>query len=354
MFGSSPSSLRLEEFSRFNQELEALVRTRLPLSQGLRRMARDLGSSRVLGALADEVAKGLERGRSLSESLEESGRSFPRLYIQLVRVGEKSESLATVLSAIVRSARREQEMRSSLKTMLIYPTFILTLAMAITVGVALFVVPHFVNLYAEIGAELPAITLFIIAGSRSLSGKEGLGLLLIPILLVMLYRIARKRPSTRRWLDAVVYRLPLFGSLVSVHHAGLWCRALGELVGGGIPLDESLDCVAEAVSNLRLRKITLDAAARVRRGGRIFDATEGVYVLPASFLWMIGRAEERGDLSDTLRELADLAEAKTTLLRQRAFTFFEPILLLCIGLGIGILVVSLYLPLFWIGHVVGL
>lgn len=345
-------SLRLEEFLRFNQELEALVRTRLPLSDGLRRLGGESSLARRLDGVARSVAEGLDRGRSLSQAVEESGHAFPRLYVEMIRVGEKSESLSTVLNAVVRSAHRQLEVRSAFKTMLFYPLFVLILAMSITLGVAIFVVPHFIEIYAQLGAELPGLTLLIVTLSRALS-ENGIVVLLIPVLFVLLARAFVSLPFVRRWFHSWVYWVPMVGPLMSIHHTGLWCRALGELVGGGVPLDESLDWVSEVVPNHTLRGISQRAAVDVRRGGRLAQSMEGTRAIPPSFQWMISRAEERGDLRDTLRELADLADAKAGLLRQRAFVYFEPLILVGVGLFIGILVVSLYLPLFSIPRLIG-
>ncbi len=346
MAKTSSPSLKLEDFVRFNQELESIARSRIPLSSGMRKLGEEFRASSRLRKVAEEVAAGLERGRPLSQALEESGHQFPRLYVELIRVGEKSESLPAILNAVVQSGHRELEMRSALKTILTYPVAVLALAFGIVILLSVYVVPHFIQLYEEMGAELPRLTLWLITALDWFTDWTlfiPFGLLILLVILVRnLYRVA----ATRRVLDTLVYRLPLFGSLFSVHHSGQWCRVMGELLRGGVSLDEALDCAAEAVPNQVMRSLSHQAAQQVRRGGHLLEPFEHSFVFPPSFEYLIGRGEQRGDLQNTFTDLADLADARSLLLRQRALVFFEPFLLIVLGLSIAFLVISLYFPLF--------
>ncbi len=338
--------LSLEEFIRFNQELEGLARTRLPLGTGVRRMATELKSSRALRSLATDVAAGLERGQSLSEALQQSGHQFPRVYLEMIRVGERSESLGAILNTVVRAGRQEQEMHSAVRTLLTYPAFIICASVVVVTILSVYVVPHFQTIYGELGAELPGLTIFLVSAVSYLRGWGVLGILVVPVFVILAVRLLYGLPPVRRMVDAAIYRIPLIGPMVSVHHAGQWCRALGELLLRGVPLDESLDFAADAMPNLTLRQLSLAAAAHVRRGGRMVVPLEDTPAIPSSYRWMLGRAEERGDLGETCRELADLAESNTAYFRQRAFLFFEPIVLVVIGLCVAVVIVALYLPLF--------
>ncbi len=345
----------LEEFIRFNQELEALVRANFPLAEGIRRLSGEMRASRNLREMSDGIARELERGQSLAQAIEKSGSGFPKMYLEMIRVGEKSGSLAASLRTIIHASERELDLRSTLRTMMAYPLVILALAVALIFFLSLTVIPRFSDIYAQLGAELPALTTWVMQLGRLWNLGMGFiflvgGLVVVALLLRWLHHnfLVMRLFDNELWL-----RLPILGPLISMHVAEQWSRALSQLLRGGVPLAESLGFMSDTLPNLSVQKVCKDCEANVRRGGRLVDCLDRSPAFSPSFRWILARAEERGDLADALDDLACLAEAKGHFFRQRALVFFEPLLLIAVGCGVGILVIALYLPIFSIPKIIG-
>lgn len=347
MSTGSTKPLSLKDFMQFNRELSVLVKTRLPLSPGLRRLGGDAGVSRSLQTVADSLAREIEQGRSLAQALEKNAGAFPRVYIEMVRIGEQSGSLFSVLRDIVRMGQQQMELRSSLLTILIYPLWILSLALAIAMGIMILVVPPMKEIYAQLGAELPSLTRMVFNFHEQLMTTGWIFLLVV--LAGVAYVSFRITLSSRlrAMLDPILLRIPIIGPLISTHLLAMWCRLLSQLLVGGISLDEALDYVEEATPSQTVRTLSRNARELIRRGHRFATALEGCPVIPVSYRWMIARAEERGDLVPVLADLADLSDMRIVSLRQRALVFFEPFLLLAIGICIGVFILAFFLPLFW-------
>jgi type IV pilus assembly protein PilC len=347
MRNGSNKPLSLKDFMQFNRELSVLVKTRLPLSPGLRRLGSDKGVSHSLKQLTDSLARELEQGRGLAEALDKNAEAFPRVYMQMVRIGEESGSLFSVLQNIVRIGQQQMELRSSLLTILIYPLWIVGLALAIITGITVMVIPPMKDIYYQLGAELPALTRFIFQCHEGLMTRGWI--LLLVVLVVVTYVLFRITLSSRlrAMLDPILLRIPVIGPLISTHLLALWCRLLSQLLVGGVSLDEALDYMEEATPSQTIRSLSRNARELIRRGHRLATALEGCPVFPVSFRWMIARAEERGDLVPVLSDLADLSDLRIVSLRQRALVLFEPFLLMAIGIAIGVFVLAFFLPLFW-------
>jgi len=341
-----PFSLSLDHWIRFHEEVEALIRTNLPLNEGLRRMLDGLPESSALHRLASRIAEGLERGQTFTQALEESGVRLSPLYLAMIRSGEQSGSLAPALRVVARGARGRLEIRSTILTALIYPMVVCLFMLALVLVLVTLIFPRFEEIYSQLGAELPALTLWTLKLNHAVTQSP---ILLFPVLILILAGIfcaflwvPRYRQLGRRILGS----FPVIGPLLAASAAEHWMRCMAWLLRGGVAMDDSLVLVAESAPTRALREVTLETAAEVRRGGRLADPLSACPEFSPSCLWMLARGEERGDLVPTLEALADLLEMRISTLRQRALIFFEPALLIFLGVGIGTLVVAFYLPFF--------
>jgi type IV pilus assembly protein PilC len=339
------TKLTLDDVVRFQQELESLARSGLPLADGIRRLAEDASASAKLREAATATATQLAQGKSLSESLDTANIALPQIMLRMIRAGEATGGLAPLLSDLVRDGNRELLFRSNLRTTLSYPLVILVFGTAMFGSVYSFVIPR---LHATL-THLEQDTVQASTLLRDLAALTGahlyivlpVGVLLIAFLLHRLTGIARVQYA----MLSLGLRLPFVGPFILMHHAQLWCRSLAHLLRGGVALDEALELVADTLPHALAVQATRDAASRVRRGGRLTENLAANFIMPPSFEWSVARAEERGDLVAMLAELAELADVKRELHRQRLLIFLEPLLLVFLGMLIGALVILTYFPL---------
>lgn len=348
----TPSKITLEELVRFQQELESLARSGLPIAEGLRRAARDTAASESFRRLTDSTATGLEQGKPLSQALEQSGVALPALMLRVVRAAEATGGLAPLLGELVRDGNREQLFRSNLRTTFSYPLVILVFGTALFGAIYSVVLPRIHQTLGRV-LESSAPVHRIIADYAVLSHAHLY--IVLPVLVLvgafLLHRLSRL-PRVANVMLSVGLRLPYLGPFILMHHAHLWCRSLSHLLRGGIPLDESLELVADLLPHQVGAQATREAAGRLRRGGRLAGTLSANHILPPAFEWSIARAEERGDLVAMLSELAELAETKREIHRQRVLLYLEPLLLVFLGALIGLLIIMVYFPILQIPRLV--
>ena len=352
MTHSTPSiKLNLDDFIRFNHELESLARSRLPLAAGLRNLGRELRNSSRLKELAEITAARIEQGHSLSEAVESAALPYSKAYLQLIRLGEKAGSLDAILAAVVRASRRELEMRSAIRTMLIYPVVILVFALGVITLIHSFFIPRFMTLLQQLSVELPPASRFLL--DLSSSGWVA-SLPFLALAAAAALGQSHRIPWARALMDRMILYVPMIGPLAAFYAVSQWCHAMALLLRGGVALDEALEFAATASNHSVLSRISLESAAMVRRGGRMTEPLRNGLLFTPSFVWMLSRGEERGDLPETFAELAELAEARLVFLRQKALVFFEPLLILLLGVFIGSLVLGVFIPFFSLPRVLGM
>jgi len=339
-----------EQFLRFNEHLFGLVRARVPLDQGLRQMAEEMGRGR-LQTFTASVAQDLQRGCQLSEALEKFQPHLTDYYVALVRAGEKGGSLAEILHHIVTETRRQIHHRRALVTSLAYPTMVLLMAVGIFSLVCLKVIPHFAAIFREFGAQLPSLTQVIVnLFTGVLTHLVPLlliaGILVIGLVIVFSGRVARP------FRDALLLNFPIIGPLVYNDVAISFCRSLGFLLMRGVTMTDALSLTQSVLRNVVARQFVGQVRESVLRGESLSTALERHHYLPPSASWMIRLSEERGDLDKTLLDLADFYEVKNEHIRQTIGSMVEPVIIFGLGIAIGTVIVALYLPLFTIPKII--
>jgi type II secretory pathway component PulF len=338
-----------EQFLRFNEQLLGLVRARVPLDHGLRQMAGEMTRGRLQNFTAS-VAEDLERGLQLSDALEKFRPNVADYYISLVRAGEKSGSLAEILHHIITETRRQIDHRRVLVTSLAYPAMVAVMAAAILWFICQMVTPRFVDIFSQLGADLPLLTRVVIKVFTAIV-QHFIPLLILAALLIgglaIFFRSLRLRP----FRDAFLLHCPIIGSLVYNDIAISFCRSLGYLLTRGVTMTDALVLTQSVVRNFIARQFVGDVREGVLRGESLSVALEDHPYLPPSTHWMIRLSEERGDLDKTLLDIADFYQVKNEQIRRTIGGMVEPVIIFLLGLVIGTIVVSFYLPLFTIPRI---
>ncbi len=329
----------------FTRELANLLSAGVPLSRALhvlRREATHPGARQNWNAIHDDVVGGM----SLADALARWPPSFPSVYVAMVRAGEAGGFLDVVLAQIAEFRARESDLKGKVKAAMIYPALLAVLGVCVMIGMLVFFIPRFADIFAGFGAQLPLLTRMILAASHALTHYGPIVAVALGILFVILRR-AITSDAGRRTLENIWLRTPAVGTVLARFALVRFSRMLGTLLGAGVSLELALRMAKESIGYQTLADATNDAIEQVRRGeplSRSLASTPQLF--PPSVIEMVAVAEETGRLDKELIRLAVTYEADLDRRMRTLVSLAEPIMLMIIASAIGTLVIGMLLPIF--------
>jgi type IV pilus assembly protein PilC len=343
--------VKMAELAVMNRQLATMINSGLPMLRCLGVVETQSKNDTLKKALG-ELQRSVRGGDSLSVAMEDHPKVFDALAIAMVRAGEESGQLDAVLSQLADTQERAASLRRKLRSAMTYPVAIGLLAGLIVTAMLLFLVPRFEDIFADLGGKLPAPTRAVIALSRGF-GRMWWVLALAIALGVFALRAVGRRPRGRRAIDRAKLRVPLFGELIRKIAIARFARSLGVLVRSGAPILEALDIASRTVKNQILIDATADVGLLVRDGNTLARSFgEHKDVFPSMVIHMIEAGEESGRLDTLLDKVADYYESQVDSTISALTSLVEPALLVFMGITVGGMVVSLYLPMFQVLNLV--
>jgi type IV pilus assembly protein PilC len=337
------------EFLVFNQELATLLKAGMPLVQSLEMLKRRVESP-TFRAVLEDVHGNVRSGTALSDAFATHGDLFPSVYVASLLAGERSGNLDTVLRRYVDYARIIATLKRKIVSALVYPAVLVALALGMVALIVLKVVPAFSDFYVSFGAELPLVTRIIVGVSDFIRGQ--LILILIAIAgAVAAVVVLLKQPGQRARLDHLMLGLPVVGGLAAKFATSQLARTLATLLGGGLPLVNSLEIAAKSIGNQFIAGQVDIVNARVREGESFAAALEARGVFPDVAVKMAEVGESTGALQEMLNTVADFFDEEIATNLERFVTLVEPALLVIMGIVIAGLLLALYMPLFQLSSV---
>ncbi len=334
----------VQEFVIFNQELAALLKAGLPLLQTLDLMLERMHNS-VFKAVLIDVRDRVKSGEDLSEAFAAHGDLFPRLYPSSLKAGEKSGELEQVIRRFIRYMKLVLDARRRVVSALVYPAVLVVLSVGMIAIMAIYVVPKFMSFFSELGTDLPFLTQVVLSISTFASQNW-------PIILVALvvgglaYRSWGNTESGRLTIDRVKLRLPFLGPVLHRFAMSEFCRSLGTLLAGGIPLVPAFEIATTSVSNSFVRSKVEPTIQLVREGKPFYSALEESEIFTDMAIDMVKVGEATGSLDDMLGSVSDFLDEQVETRMQRLLSLVEPMMLVFMGAIIAILLISIYLPMF--------
>ena len=308
----------------------------------LRREATHPGARKQCGAIHDDIAG----GASLADAMGKWPRSFPAVYVAMVRARETGGFLDVVLMQIADVQSRQRALKSKIASALAYPAVLATLAVGVLVFLLTYFIPRFSGLFMDFGAALPKLTRAIVAASHVVRDYGLLVLLALIVIGVLLRRMA-KSPSGRKTFERIVLRIPGVGVAMARFALVRFCRMLGTLLGAGVPLVASLRVAQEAIGNQTLAETVRHAVDQVQQGKALARClATGGRLFPPSVIEMIAVAEETSRLDVELKRLAEVYEQELDRRLRMLVSLAEPALLFVMAAIVGVIVVGMLLPVF--------
>ena len=346
-----PRKIKRHEFLVFNQELATLLKAGMPLVQSLD-ILRTRMTNPVFKQVLDDVHEKVRGGTALSDAFSAHGDLFPNVYTASLMAGERSGNLDSVLRRFVAYTKTIDTVRSKTISAMIYPIILVLLAVVLVGIIVIKVVPSFADFYASFDRELPLSTRMILALSDVIRSQ----LWLIVIVIaggVAAFLTWLKRPGRGAEFDRLLLRVPVIGNSVHKFSTSQMARTLATLLGGGIPLVNSLEIAARSTGNRHMGKELELVATRVREGQSLAATLAERKTVPDVAIKMIEVGESTGALTEMLNSLADFYDEEIETEVARFVTMIEPAMLVFMGLVIASVVLALYLPIFELSSVVG-
>jgi type IV pilus assembly protein PilC len=345
----SRSQLKVESLVLFNQELLALLKAGIPLLQSLELLVGHGKDAQLRRSLA-QVVELVREGLSFSDALEQTG-TFPPIYRSNVVAGERSGTLPEVLARWLSFQKFAQTSRRRIIEALFYPAF-LVLVMIVALGVIFNVVlPRFAEFYAGGDIEMPLITRVLLGAGKLFSATLWLqGVALIG--LVVLIRWMAVSEAGRKLAERMLLMVPKVGTLYRMYHSSVFCRTLGVLLSGGLPVVQALEVVQRTSPSERMKAGLLIITEKVRAGSSLNLALEQAKVLDPLAVEMVRVGEQSSALPEMLDHVADFFDQEVEKATTVVTSLIGPVLILFMGVVVLGLLLAIYLPLFNAGSVV--
>lgn len=348
---SSKRKITQEDITVFTRQLSTMIKAGLPLMQAFKIVAHGHGNPSMTEMLM-EIRGEVEQGSSLSRAFSNHPKYFDRFYCNLVAAGETGGVLESLLDKLAIYKEKTQAIRKKVKTALTYPVSVIAVAIGLVFVMMIFVLPAFKEVYANMGAELPALTQTVMDMSDFFVSYGWMVLIALGFAIYGFLKLKARSIKIQRRMDAILLRMPIFGDIVRKGTIARWGRTTATLIAAGVPLVDVLDSTAGAAGNLIYEEATREIRTRVIQGLSMTSGMRATELFPNMMLQMSSIGEESGSLDDMLNKAAEFYEDEVDNAVGRLSAMMEPIIIVILGLVIGTLLVAMYLPLFNLGNVV--
>lgn len=336
--------VKLKDLAIFSRQLSVLIDAELPLIQSLNILIEQT-KNKYFKRVIKDVRGDVEAGSTLNQAMKKFPKVFDNLFCNLVASGEQSGSLDIMLKRLAEYLEKIVKLRSQVRQAMIYPSAVLGFSVLVVIFMMWKVIPVFASIFIDLGAALPTLTL-IVLGISNFVQKYILFIFLGFIGLFFLFRYLKKTPTGRKVFDRFLLSMPLFGKLFQKVGLSRVTRTLSTLLSGGVPMLESLVITSATAGNVIIENNIMKSRALVAEGKSLTDAFKEVGQLPFMLIQMVGVGEATGTLDEMLAKLATFYDEEVEASVGALLSVLEPVLLIFVGLMVGTIVVSMYLPIF--------
>ncbi|HEY2389814.1 MAG TPA: type II secretion system F family protein [Candidatus Angelobacter sp.] len=344
--GIGKKPIKADTFIVFNQQFLTLIKAGLPIIKSLHILGKRQKNPHFK-AILENVQERVKSGELLSEAFEAQGVTS-KIYTTTLLAGERSGNLEEVLGRFIAFQRISISFRKKLISSLWYPGLLLCALSVMLTFLMTYVVPQFADLYSTLNAKLPAITLFMLGIGRIIQHYYLLILATILVVGISIMLWVRSEHGSK-FLDALRYKLPLFGQIWMKYQIAMFSRTLSTLLSGGLPLVPSLETASQSINSFKISSSVAHASKRVREGRALSFSLEETQFFPDLAIEMVEVGESTGALPAMLNSVAEFYEEDVQNSLTTAMQLIEPVILIFMGITVAFVLLSLYLPIFSLG-----
>jgi type IV pilus assembly protein PilC len=330
--------------TQFTRQLSTLINAGLPILRSLRILEQQQKPGQMRLAIR-YVSDDVEGGATLSEAMARQGKAFDRLYTNMVRAGEAGGVLDAILQRLADFMEKSQALKRKVVGAMIYPTAVISFACGIVTLLLIFVVPKFQDIFRDLGEELPVPTRMLLGLSSWVRGTGWVFILAAPLTLYLLIKLLKISTGGRHFVDGVAIRLPVMGSIVSRTAIARFSRTLGTLLAAGVPILEALAITADTAGNEVYSRALYKVREGIREGENVAGPLRAAKIVDPMVVNMIDVGEETGELDKMLNKIADTYDEEVETLVTGLTSLLEPVMVITLGVIVGFIVVSLFMPM---------
>ena len=342
----------MKELPPFTRQLGAMLSSGLPVVQTLVALEEQT-NNQVFKTVIQGVRTNIEGGASFSEALGQYPDVFDDLYVNMLRAGESGGLLAETTSRIAAYLEASQRLRRKVKSAMMYPSIVMTVAILLAASMIIWIVPVFASIYSDFGANLPGPTQFLVNVSNAMR-KNALAAVAIVVAISIAFGRFKRTERGSYLMDAFALKFPLIGELVSKVALARFASTFAQLTRRGVPILQAMEAVSFATGNKVLGKIILDARATVEQGEPLSVALEKSKAYPRLMIHMLSAGEKTGKVDDMLQRISEFYSDEVETALGGLTSMIEPLLMVFLGVLIGGIVLCMFLPIFKMHEIVNM
>ncbi len=339
------SRIKAKDLAVCTRQLSTMVSSGMTILRSLAVLETQTESKKLKAAFS-AVSHDIEAGLLLSDALERHPKAFSPLYVSMVRAGETGGLLEEALLRTADQLEKDASLKRQVRAAMIYPALVITFAVVVLLALVAFLIPVFEGVFKQFGGHLPALSQFMVDFSHLIRGQWYLVLIVVAALTVGFVYLKRSQWGRQRW-DAFKLRIPLkIGDVVQKVAIARWSRTLSSLVAAGVPIMQAVDITGKTAGNAVIERSMDEVIASIKSGGTLAEPLRNAKVFPPMVGHMVGSGEETGALDSMLSKIADFYEDEVAASIKALTSILEPAMIILVGSIVGVIVVSMYLPLF--------
>jgi type IV pilus assembly protein PilC len=343
---SAIASVSVKDKAIFSRQFAVLINAGVAMVRGLGVLADQCPNPKLKKALQD-ISSDVQQGTNLSDSMRKHPKCFDSLYVSMVQAGEVGGVLDEVMNRLAKLLEDMSRLQNQIKSAMTYPVAVGFIATSVFIGMTVFLLPIFADIFEQLDAQLPPFTAFMMQISKVLrTPLYSGGVLLIIFILIFAYKQYYSTRIGRETLDRFYLKMPLFGDLLQKTATARFCRTFGALSRSGVPILTALEIVRDTSGNQVIANAIDDARKEVQSGGMISLALQKEQVFPIMAIQMISIGEETGEIDTMLMKVADFYEDEVEQAVKALTSVMEPIMIVVLGGMVGSILVAMYLPIF--------
>jgi type IV pilus assembly protein PilC len=346
------ATVTVKDKAVFSRQFAALVNAGVPIVRSLGVLAEQCSNPKLKKAL-NEISLDVQNGLNLSDSMRKHPACFDGLYVSMIQAGEVGGVLDEVLNRLAKLLEDTARLQNQIKAAMSYPMVVGFIAVSIFLGMTIFLIPIFAQIFKEIGNTLPPLTQFMVTISEVLRSWRLIVVIVAVVVFAIAYTQYYKTPMGRQTIDRLSLKTPLFGDLIQKSSVARFSRTFGSLTRSGVPILTSLEIVRDTSGNQIVANAIDAARAEVQQGGMISFALQKEKVFPPMALQMISIGEETGEIDAMLMKIADFYEDEVEQAVKALTSILEPVMIVVLGGMVGTILLSMYLPLFKVFDTLG-
>ena len=343
--------VKLKDLAVMSRQFATMINSGLSLLRALTILSEQT-ENKNLAKVLSEVRAEVETGQSLSASMAKHPKVFPPLMVNMCRAGEVGGFLDAVLLQIAGNYEAEVKLRNKVKSAMTYPVVVFVIAILAVVGMLLFIVPTFAEMFDSLGGELPAPTKFLVFLSDAMVFVAPISLVTGIVLTVVWQRI-KHQERVREVVDPLMLKMPIFGGMIQKIALSRFSRNLGTMITSGVPILQALDIVADTTGNMVLTKAVRDVQNSVRQGESLAGPLANHKVFPAMVVQMLAVGEDTGAMDTMLHKISEFYDQEVEATTEALTSLIEPLMIAVLGSLIGGMIIAMYMPIFGVFELIG-